>query len=91
MEREAKITVFFNLALIVLGIIGIFILILLSFSGFFQTGKYSEVVLSLLREPFFVVINAALVFAPPISKPMTVTVLVCLHCLLLCLVFFLLC
>ena len=64
---------------------------LLSFSGFFQTGKYSEFVLSFCREPFFVVMNAALVLAPPISNPMTFTVVVFLRCLLCCVVVFLRC
>ena len=49
-----------------------------SFSGFFQTGKYSDAVSSFAMQPFLVVMNAALVFAPPMSKPMTLTVLFCL-------------
>ena len=62
-----------------------------SFSGFFQTGKYSELVLSSWRVPFFVVMKAAFVFAPPMSKPMTFTVRVCLRCLLWCVFAFLRC
>ena len=68
-----------------------FMRVFLSFSGFFQTGKYSESVLSFWRAPFFVVMNAALVFAPPMSKPITFTVVVCLRCLLWCAVVFLRC
>ena len=68
-----------------------FIRVFWSFSGFFQIGKYSECVLSFWRVPFFVVMYAALVFAPPMSKPMTFTVVVCLRCLLWCVVVFLCC
>ncbi len=68
-----------------------FMRVFLSFSGFFQIGKYSECVLSFCSEPFFVVMKAASVFAPPMSKPMTFTVVVCLRCLLWCAVVFLGC
>ena len=68
-----------------------FVRVFVRFSGFFQTGKYSESVLSFWRAPFFVVMKAAFVFAPPMSKPMTFTVRVCLRCLLWCVFVFLRC
>jgi hypothetical protein len=68
-----------------------FVRVFVRFSGFFQTGKYSESVLSSWTAPFFVVMNAAFVFAPPMSKPMTFTVRVCLRCLLWCVFVFLRC
>jgi hypothetical protein len=59
-----------------------FVKVFLSFSGFLQTGKYSDCVSSFWRVPFSVVMNAALVLAPPISKPITFTVAFFLRCLL---------
>ncbi len=47
-----------------------------SFSGYFQTGKYSIAVLILPKNPLSVLMYAALVLAPPMSKPSTFTTLV---------------
>ena len=62
-----------------------------SFSGFFQMGKYSDAVVRLFMRSFLVVMNAAFVFAPPMSKPMTFTVCVCLLKRECCVVVFVLC
>src|SRR4030067_1863227 len=50
-----------------------------SFSGFFQTGKYSVADLNSSMTPFFVLMNAAFVLAPPMSKPSTFTNVGCLQ------------